>query len=280
MRNDGIDQALAGNGRRGTQWRRIALVLAALGLAFAACGNDRVTDPLRRDRQVTVTTAAPSSSATPATATAATVTGSAVEPTRPLSVRSDHDLVVFTRPEAEPLNVLWARNQFGSPLALLVAHLGAGAWEDWYEVLLPGRPNGRTAWVRAQDVTLHEVDHEVEVDLASRTLRVLERGKEVLVTPVAVGSPESPTPTGRFSLTDKLDTGRPDGPYGPFALGLSARSDALTEFAGGDAQVGIHGTNVPSSIGQPVSHGCIRVPNEVAVQLSRMLALGTPVTVR
>jgi lipoprotein-anchoring transpeptidase ErfK/SrfK len=80
-------------------------------------------------------------------------------------------------------------------------------------------------------------------------------------------------------VTDKLDTGEPAGPYGPYALGLSAYSEVLTEFAGGDGQVGIHGTNVPSSIGEAASRGCLRVPNDVVERLARILPLGTPVIV-
>jgi hypothetical protein len=42
---------------------------------------------------------------------------------------------------------------------------------------------------------------------------------------------------------------------------------------------GIHGTDVPSSIGQSVSHGCIRVRNEDMETLYRIVGLGTPVYV-
>jgi lipoprotein-anchoring transpeptidase ErfK/SrfK len=101
----------------------------------------------------------------------------------------------------------------------------------------------------------------------------------VLTTPVAVGSPESPTPTGHFFLVDKLDTQSASSAYGPFAFGLSGHSDVLTEFAGGDGQIGIHGTNDPSSIGNAVSHGCVRVPNDVIAQLNDLVPLGTPVTI-
>ena len=54
-----------------------------------------------------------------------------------------------------------------------------------------------------------------------------------------------------------------DGFYGPYALGLSAHSPVYTSFAGGDGQVGLHGTNQPSVLGTDVSHGCIRVANDV-----------------
>ena len=42
---------------------------------------------------------------------------------------------------------------------------------------------------------------------------------------------------------------------------------------------GIHGTDVPSSIGRAVSHGCIRVRNEDIETLFRIVGVGTPVYV-
>jgi lipoprotein-anchoring transpeptidase ErfK/SrfK len=53
----------------------------------------------------------------------------------------------------------------------------------------------------------------------------------------------------------------------------------LHAFMGGDGTVGIHGTNNPGSIGQAVSHGCIRMSNPGISLLARTLPLGTPVFV-
>ena len=53
----------------------------------------------------------------------------------------------------------------------------------------------------------------------------------------------------------------------------------LDQFGGGDGQIGIHGTNQPDSIGQSVSHGCVRVPGQVIEALAHSIPLGTPVTV-
>ncbi|HEX2575366.1 MAG TPA: L,D-transpeptidase [Aquihabitans sp.] len=267
--------------------RRTVGALALAGLVLlAGCGGSPAParDAVPRPAP---TTAAPSTSAAAPTATTTTTTVAAADrparprlAERPLAVRADGELQVRADPaDATASEVLPARNAFGSPTALLVLEVGAGANDGWFRVLLPGRPNGRTGWVDGDAVRVHEVAHRVQVDLAARTLVVRAGDDVVLTTPVAVGDAEHPTPTGTFSLTDKLATGRPDGPYGPFALGLSARSDVLTEFAGGDGQVGIHGTDDPSSIGRAASHGCIRVPNEVAEALSELLALGTPVTV-
>ena len=95
----------------------------------------------------------------------------------------------------------------------------------------------------------------------------------------STGVPTAIAGSGRTFITDLLDT--PDGgSYGPFAAGVGLHSDQLSEFGGGDGQIGIHGTGDPSSIGQAVSHGCIRVPNEVIIQLATSLPLGVPVTIR
>jgi lipoprotein-anchoring transpeptidase ErfK/SrfK len=198
----------------------------------------------------------------------------APEPT--LVARPAGDTPVFETPGATaPAQTLRARSEFGSPLALVVVDEADG----WLEVQLPTRPNESTGWIRAAGVEIREVDLAVHVDLAERRLRVTDGDVVVVDTPIAVGAPGTPTPTGTFFVVDKLATDDDAGPYGPFALGLSAHSEVLTEFAGGDGQVGIHGTNDPSSIGRDVSNGCIRVPNDVTAVLEDLLPLGTPVTV-
>lgn len=193
-----------------------------------------------------------------------------------LVARSDRDVAVYAAPgEGEPATVLPATTEFGSPRALLVVEDRG----DWLQVALPERPNGSTGWIRRDGVTLRTVDEAIVVDTVARTLTLLDGGSEVLTTAVAVGTPDNPTPTGAFYVVDKLDTGDPGGPYGRYALGISAHSEVLSEFAGGDGQVGIHGTDDPASIGQAVSHGCVRVPNDVAAVLAATVNLGTPVLV-
>jgi lipoprotein-anchoring transpeptidase ErfK/SrfK len=199
---------------------------------------------------------------------------------RPLAARSLTDLAVYATPaDLAPQTVLPPVDDLGSPLVLLVLDAREELGGTWLELLLPGRPNGHTGWVPMSAVAVNEVAHEVRVDLDRRELVVRSEGAVVLQTSVAVGDPDHPTPTGRFSITDKLASPDPAGLYGPFAFGLSGRSEVLTEFAGGDGQIGIHGTDDPTSIGRAASHGCIRVPNDVVRVLNDLLALGTPVVI-
>ncbi|HZA00040.1 MAG TPA: L,D-transpeptidase [Acidimicrobiales bacterium] len=240
---------------------RLSLAALALALASAACsGSSTPSGPAAPD---------PASPNAPATASEAAARD-------PLVARADADVAVFAQPgDAAPSQTLPATTGFGSPRALLVEAVDG----DWLEVLLPTRPNGSTGWIRRADVELRRVDEAIEIDLASHALRLVVDDEVVVTASAAIGTTDNPTPTGRFYVVDKLATGDPANPYGPFALGLSGHSDVLTEFAGGDGQVGIHGTNDPSSIGQAVSHGCVRVPNEVITQLSDLVPLGTPVVI-
>jgi lipoprotein-anchoring transpeptidase ErfK/SrfK len=151
--------------------------------------------------------------------------------------------------------------------------------DGWVQVLLPVRPNGSVGWVHASDVTLTQNPFHIDVSLSAHTITVTNANAVVYTGPVAVGAPDTPTPTGNFYLYVLLQAPDPSGPYGPYAYGLSSHSDALATFAGSDAEIGIHGNNDASALGQSVSHGCIRMDNAGITELSKQLPLGTPVAV-
>jgi lipoprotein-anchoring transpeptidase ErfK/SrfK len=150
---------------------------------------------------------------------------------------------------------------------------------DWLKVMLPIRPNGSTGWVPASSVQLTWDPYRVEVDLSAHRLTLLNVGRPVLRTPVAVGARATPTPRGTFYLTSLLRPPNPAGAYGPYAFGLSGFSPVLKSFAGGPGEIGLHGTNETWSIGHSETHGCIRVANRVITRLAGQLPLGTPVVV-
>lgn len=188
------------------------------------------------------------------------------------------ETVVHAEPahESSVIHHVPATTEFGSATTLLILETGD---DGWIRVALPVRPNGSSGWIRSEEVDIRTTDIRVEITLAGTHLSVYDGDSPLLETDVAVGSPENPTPQGRFFVTDLIENENPHGAYGPFAIGLSAHSDTLSEFGGGDGQIGIHGTNQPSSIGNAVSHGCVRVPNDVVSTLVEVLPLGTPVLV-
>ena len=152
--------------------------------------------------------------------------------------------------------------------------------DGWAEVMLPIRPNGSTGFIRTDVVKLYAVAGKIIVDLSEKQLIYTVDDQEILTTDIAIGTSRNPTPTGSFFVTDSVTLANPGSPWGPHALGLSARSDTITEYNGGDGIIGIHGTSNPSSIGKAASLGCVRLPNEVITLLYAMVPIGTPVEIR
>lgn len=195
-----------------------------------------------------------------------------------LAAYSHGELDVYTRPDGSEL--LLTLDQTTILGTVTVLGVISGPDNGWVEVMLPIRPNGSTGWVRSRDVSLYVADSTIVIDLDKRRLTYLVGGVELLSTAVGIGSRYNPTPTGVFFVTDSVSLSDPDSPWGPYALGLSARSETITEFNGGDGIIGIHGTNNPSSIGDDISLGCVRLPNDVISQLHAMVPLGTRVEIR
>jgi lipoprotein-anchoring transpeptidase ErfK/SrfK len=118
----------------------------------------------------------------------------------------------------------------------------------------------------------------VVVSLRHRKLAVLENGQIVRVFPVAVGARVSPSPAGQFEVINRIPnptyfhpgTVIPPGnknPIGTRWVGLNKKG------------YGIHGTNVPHSIGKAASHGCIRLRNHDVEELFEMVRVGDTVEI-
>jgi lipoprotein-anchoring transpeptidase ErfK/SrfK len=191
---------------------------------------------------------------------------------------NEAQIEVFDEPDAaEPAHVLDNPNENGAPLVFLVE--GQDTSGDWLPVNLPVRPNGSTGYVRASDVTLAQNDYQITIELAAHQLTVTQRDEPILEAQIGVGTQDTPTPGGVYYIKELLQPPDPNGDYGAYAYGLSGFSNVLDSFNGGDGVIGIHGTNDPSSIGQDVSHGCIRVTNETVTEMAGQLPLGTPVEI-
>jgi L,D-transpeptidase ErfK/SrfK len=119
----------------------------------------------------------------------------------------------------------------------------------------------------------------VLVSIPDRQLAVLVNGIVVAGFPIAVGADESPSPTGEFTIVNRVSNPTyyhegvviPAGkgnPVGTRWLGLSQKG------------YGIHGTNAPKSIGRAASHGCIRLRNRDMEKLFGMLHVGDVVKIR
>ncbi len=117
------------------------------------------------------------------------------------------------------------------------------------------------------------VERRIIVSIPHRKLALVEDGRVVKTYRVAVGAPQSPSPSGEFKVANRLTdptyyapgvvipAGK-DNPLGPRWLGLSQKG------------LGIHGTNQPLSIGHRASHGCIRMRNTDIAELFELVRVG------
>lgn len=186
-------------------------------------------------------------------------------------------VAVYRSPRAKHASLVLARrDENGTKRAFLVRQVRG----NWVRVFLPTRPNGSQGWVKRRAVRVYTNGYRLVVRLRSHQL-LLWRGDRLLARyPVAVGTRSTPTPRGLYYIVELLQPSDPNGSYGPYSFGLSAHSNVLKQFAGGDGRVGLHGTNQPDLIGSNVSHGCIRLRNAAVRRLAKLLPLGTPVLIR
>jgi lipoprotein-anchoring transpeptidase ErfK/SrfK len=178
--------------------------------------------------------------------------------------------------QTEPTKSLPSPQPDGSTLVFLVREQRG----DWFKVLLPVRPNGATGWVKGGEVAVATHEYRMEVEVGAHHLTVWKGNDVFLEDTVAVGASATPTALGTFYTTGLFETGTTQPFYGPYAYPLSGYSEVLFEFGGGEGQMGIHGTNDPSSLGRSVSNGCIRMSNAAITKLAKTLPVGVPVDVK
>ena len=164
----------------------------------------------------------------------------------------------------------------GTQTVLPLLRRAAGGW---LLVRLPGRPNGKTGWIRTQATTVTVTPWRVVVDPPGRRVLIFRGGRVVKTFRAVVGKPSTPTPVGEFFVEEAVRLA-PGDAGAPFALALSARSNVLQEFDGGPGQIALHGrANVGGVLGTAASHGCVRLDTDAIRWLAGRIGAGVPVTV-
>jgi lipoprotein-anchoring transpeptidase ErfK/SrfK len=140
---------------------------------------------------------------------------------------------------------------------------------------------------------------ELVLDRRRRLLLVIDSGQELRRFPVAVGRPGWETPVGQFEVIERVinpvwkhpATGQlvpagPENPLGSRWIGFYRDCNGRRGFNGrsaltvkGCTTMGFHGTPNRRSVGQAVSHGCVRLYDEQVRELFELVSMGTPVIV-
>jgi lipoprotein-anchoring transpeptidase ErfK/SrfK len=136
-------------------------------------------------------------------------------------------------------------------------------------------------------------DKEVVINLSQQAAYLLQAHQVVLESPISSGRDGWRTPTGRFRVLAK-DASHKSGSFGSIkdAYGRVVNSNAtpssyvprgcrympasmpyFIEFA---PKVGMHAGYLP---GVPASHGCVRMPRDLAAEFFATIPVGTPVYV-
>ncbi len=231
-----------------------------------------------------------------APAPSSTTTSTTVAPVEPPTIATTTVEVLEVRAEpsaaAPSIASLAPTTEYGFPTTMLVDSTLADSAPGWVPVLVPfHKPNSTVGWASADEVTLAETTYEIRISLSRHELVFLNSGEPVLSTSVILGTSETPTPPGRFYVTDPLNCGVEGAPgypvsvcdeaYGAFAIGISGLSEALDSFKGTIPQLAVHGTNLPGTeLGKDLSNGCVRIPNDIVLAIARATPLlGVPVTI-
>lgn len=124
--------------------------------------------------------------------------------------------------------------------------------------------------------TTKRAARRIVVSVPDRKLVLIEDGRVLLTFRIAVGAPDSPSPSGTFRVANMVTEPvyyhpgevippGAENPVGPRWIGLSIKG------------YGIHGTNEPRLIGRRASHGCIRLNNRDVKILFAYLRVGDAV---
>jgi L,D-transpeptidase catalytic domain len=172
-----------------------------------------------------------------------------------------------------------------APWLLVIARPRPAHRRCWVRVRLPWRPNDASGWVNARRVVLEETRWRIGISTTRRTLTLMRAGVPVRTLSVVVGKPSTPTPVGLFAVVWAIRW-HPADFLGSWVLELTAHSDVLQQFDGGNGTVGIHGRGGASlldPLGSGRSHGCIRLSNDAIDWLVATIGAprlpGTPVQV-
>jgi lipoprotein-anchoring transpeptidase ErfK/SrfK len=148
---------------------------------------------------------------------------------------------------------------------------------QWGRVVIPWADNNKTGWIKLEGEQITTTNIAILIDRSDQLLSVIKNGELLMKLPAGMGSPASPTPLGKFYVSERVNN--PGGAYGAYAFGLSGIQTNPPVGWTGPAQMAFHGTNIPASISKDMSAGCPHLSTDSLMKLVPLIKLGTPVTI-
>jgi lipoprotein-anchoring transpeptidase ErfK/SrfK len=188
-------------------------------------------------------------------------------------VKEGHGVALLARPGGRRLGVVGAFTEFGTRQALPVVRTRG----RWLGVVATSLPNGRVGWLDSASgsVAFGRVRVRLDADLSQQVLRVRVGDRVARRIRLGVGRAGSRTPTGRFSITDKLRGPDYGSYYGCCILALSGHQTHLPRGWKGGNRLAIHGGSTAGA----VSAGCLHASTRDLRYLMRVVPVGTQVVI-
>lgn len=189
-------------------------------------------------------------------------------------VRAGHTISVRATPTGPVVARLSSRTEMGSPQTFAVARALPGRR---LAVITTALANGRLGWIDAPPASLglSRTRITLDVDLSRRLLRVRVGARLARAVRVGIGAPASPTPIGRFAVTDKLNGAAYSPVYGCCIVALSGHQTHLPNGWKGGDRIAIHGGSTAGA----VSAGCLHASTGALRYLMRLVPLGAQVVI-
>jgi len=175
------------------------------------------------------------------------------------------------------------------PIITLFASLATGCAYHERASAVPSPP----AMIGSINASAMGLRTRVIINLSEQRAYLIEGGKVSLISPIASGKPGWSTPTGNFSVISKdidhrsqsfgsvvdgsgmiATSNATPGTYVP--PGFHYRPAPMPYYMEFSQAVGMHAGFLP---GYPASHGCVRMPRDLAARFFERVHLRTPVTV-
>jgi lipoprotein-anchoring transpeptidase ErfK/SrfK len=193
-------------------------------------------------------------------------------------------MLQFLKRCAELLCFTWIFWLYSSSKISIEPDLNMIADQPAIKVSTPSTPTPKKIATPTTEPTVAQVPR-LEIRPSQRQATLYQGLTPIQQFPVAVGRQGWETPIGRFKVMqmkknptwinpmtgNAIPGGDPKNPMGSYWIGF---------WTDGKYWIGFHGTPKPETVGQAVSHGCVRMYNEDISTLYYQVALGTPVIVK
>jgi lipoprotein-anchoring transpeptidase ErfK/SrfK len=255
----------------------VALVVMAI---TGLLGSDPVASPTQR---ATVKTPTATAGGTAAGGNTAAANGANPVSNAPTVSNDAPQIAVvqqrtglYEAPDGKRIKTLASKTEWGNPRVVPVLEQQG----DWLRVLVADLPNGQSGWIKKTGTQIGNDQYKITVSLSKRHITVTHRGRVVRTILAAVGEQGTPTPTGTFAVTDRINFTDQGSVYGCCALALSAHQPHTAPGWTGKDRIAIHATPTKNSIGAAATNGCMRVGDDNAAWLMNTVPMGTLVEIK